>query len=271
MGEERRLFSGAALDIGRNPKRGVNEDRLGVFEPVSPDCPDHLYVVCDGMGGHRAGEVASEIAVREIVRAYCEARRGEGIEESLQTAVAKAHGEIRAYALSLGERYVMGTTALVAVVRGERFYVANVGDSRAYRFHNGDMQQVTVDHSRAAAAGSAKGLLAAGAARHVLTRSLSSVRESVQVDLFTGPFLEGDLLVLCSDGLWASVPESVIARAVARSAPQDAAESLIRMANRAGGPDNISVIVVRRGGVPSAEDEDTGEFRSVRGGLERRP
>src|SRR3990172_10183409 len=97
-----RLRSGAALDIGRNPKRPTNQDRLAVFEPLAPHCPDHLYLVCDGMGGHLHGEIASGIAAEEIPRAYLEARRGGTVEEALRAAVEDAHQSIRTQSESSG-------------------------------------------------------------------------------------------------------------------------------------------------------------------------
>jgi len=254
------LISGSALDIGRNPKRRTNQDRLATFEPVSEELAEHLYLVCDGMGGHRAGEVASQIAVEEIPRAYAEVRRRATIEEALQIAVGRAHAAIRGYASTKGRHLALGTTAVVAVVTEGRLVLANVGDSRAYLLREGEIRQLTRDHSQAALLAAA-GAPSAEKARHVLLRSLSSAREHVEADIFVGSLVDGDVVVLCSDGLWASVSTPSIARTVQTLEPQAAAEALVRMANRAGGQDNVSVVVVRRGALPKPNEDDTGEFR----------
>jgi len=268
MGARIRLDSGGALDIGRNPKRPINEDRLAVFEPLGPYSPDHLYVVCDGIGGHLHGEFASGVAVEEIPRAYREARKGASAEQALRWAVDRAHQEIRRRSrdLSLGGR--MGTTVVAAAVAGQELVVVNVGDSRAYLVRAGKIRQISKDHSRAvelrrqAPKGEDTPVDALG--RHVLTRSLSASRDSVEPDVFMDKFHEGDGLILCSDGLWSCVPDASMLHVVNQLRPAAAANKLVQMANRAGGPDNISVIVVRRGAPASAQvEDDTGEMRAI--------
>jgi protein phosphatase len=212
------------------------------------------------MGGQWAGEVASQIAVEEIPQAYAEARRSASVEEALQIAVGRAHAAIRGYASTRGRQLAMGTTAVVAVVTDGRVVVANVGDSRAYLVRGGEIRQLTKDHSRAAVLAQA-GAPSGEIARHVLIRSLSSSRERVEADIFAELLLSGDVLVLCSDGLWASVSEPSIARTVQELSPQAAAEALVKMANRAGGHDNVSVVVLRRGPAPEPAADDTGELR----------
>ena len=267
MSDQEKIYAGSALDIGRNPKRQTNQDHLGMFEPINQEIPDHLYLICDGMGGHQFGELASRIAVEEIPRLYCAARRSMDIEGALQTAIGGAHMAIREYAASFEDGGAMGTTAVVAVVVGGRFYVANVGDSRAYLVRQHGIQQITTDHSRAAAiesmADSVEERAAASKHRHALTRSLSTIRENVRADIYSGSFQPGEVLVLCSDGLWDPVSDRRIAGAVRRLPPQEAADSLVRMANRSGGPDNISVVVVRHGSLPQRIEEDTGEFKTI--------
>lgn len=260
------LVSGAALDIGRNPKRTTNQDQLAVFEPVGADCKDYLYLVCDGMGGHHHGEVASKIAVEAIPRAYHAARKTASIEEALRLAIQEGHQAIKVTARRLERGDRMGTTAVVAAISGQQLTVANVGDSRAYIIHSRQIRQITRDHSRA------KEILERGSkggnrhepgwGRHILTRSLTAGRESVEPDIFTELFQEGDALVLCSDGLWGCVSESSVVHMVTQVSPAEAATKLTQMANRAGGKDNISIIVVRKG-APGAElvEDDTGEIR----------
>jgi len=266
-----RLVSGAALDIGRNPKRPINEDRLAVFEPVGLDCPDHLYVVCDGIGGHLHGEFASGIAVEEIPKAYREARKARkaaSAEQALRWAIDRAHQEIRRRSRDLGLGGRMGTTVVAAAVAGQELMVVNVGDSRAYLVRAGKIRQISKDHSRAVELqrqppkGENRPVDALG--RHVLTRSLSASRDSVEPDVFMDKFRGGDGLILCSDGLWGCVPDASMLHVVNQLRPVAAANKLVQMANRAGGPDNISVIVVRRGAPASAQvEDDTGEMRAI--------
>jgi len=258
-----RLISGAALDIGRNRKRPTNQDRLAVFEPLAPDCPDHLYLVCDGMGGHLHGEIASGIAAEEIPRAYRVARRHGTVEEALRAAVEEAHRAIKNRSENRGLAGRMGTTVVVAVVVGEALTVANVGDSRAYLARGGRIRQISKDHTRAAEVkelGLEDDLAHIG--RSVLTRSLSAGREKVEPDVFFEQFRDGDAIILCSDGLWSSVAVTSILHVVDQLPPAVAADKLVQMANRAGGSDNISVIVVRRGSRPKDNvEDDTGEMR----------
>ncbi|MFQ5944219.1 MAG: PP2C family protein-serine/threonine phosphatase [Anaerolineales bacterium] len=259
-----KFHTGAALHIGRNPKRGSNQDRVGVFEPVAEQLSESLYVVCDGMGGHSHGELASQIAVDEIVGAYRQARGKHPAPEAIRVAFRRAHEVIRRAGKGIGAGRSMGTTAVAAVAQEGRLHIANVGDSRAYLVRSGKLHQITQDHTRSAelrarALSSAVGA-ARGPARHALTRSLSTLRETVEPDLFEEAFNPGDVLVLCSDGLWGMVAERAITHTVSSMSPQDAADALVNQANRAGGTDNISVIVVGRRSQAASDEEDTGEM-----------
>ena len=263
MTSRRKFHSGAALHIGRNPKRLENEDRAGVYEPVAENLSESLYLVCDGMGGHAEGALASQIAVDEIADAYRQARRKHEPRQALRRAIHRAHRAIRQAGKGLGRGRSMGTTVVAAVVQGNRLFIANVGDSRAYLVGAGEIRQVTLDHTRSAELAALSGLgtaeLNLGAARHALTRSLSSRRKEVEPDLFEETFEADAVLVLCSDGLWSMVPEPALAQTARAMSPQEAAEALVKQANRAGGRDNICVVVVA--GEKPPEEEDTGEIR----------
>ena len=246
---------GSATHLGRNPARKTNQDRLKICDPVSPTCPDALYIVCDGMGGHKAGEVASQVAVDEISRVYAELACNHSVPDILAKAIQRAHAAVRQRSAdeSLGD---MGTTAVVAVVHDNELYVANVGDSRAYVLRDGALIQISRDHSRVAEMVRA-GVLTpeeakTSSVRNVITRAMSSMRAEVEPEFFQEEFREGDVLVMCTDGLWGPVEDAQIQNAVATMPPQAAAESLVAQANAAGGPDNVSVIVVRRGAMPTA-------------------
>jgi protein phosphatase len=256
--------SGAARHIGRNPQRATNQDHYGVFEPVQEGWDESLYLVCDGMGGHAHGELASQIAVQEIATTYPRFREDASPAQALRQSVERAHRAIRKLGNDLPGT-PMGTTVVAAVVHGEQLTVANVGDSRAYLMQGGDLVQLTQDHSRMAeeqTPGPAQASrIDRGAAGHALTRSLSTLRESVEPDVYESAFRPGKLLVLCSDGLWSMVSSALLAYTVQQMTPQKAADALVRQANRAGGTDNISVVVVRAGTGDSEAEEDTGELQ----------
>jgi PPM family protein phosphatase len=267
--------SGSATHLGRNPARKTNQDRLKICDPVSSTCPDALYIVCDGMGGHKAGEVASQVAVDEISRVYAELACQHPIPDVLAQAIQQAHAAVRQRSAddALGD---MGTTVVVAVVHDNELHVANVGDSRAYLLRDGTLMQVSRDHSRVAEMVRA-GVLTpeeakTSSVRNVITRAMSSMRMEVEPEFFQEEFREGDVLVMCTDGLWGPVEDPQIQATVATLPPQTAAETLVNLANEAGGPDNVSVIVVARGPMPTvipvlaaaAAVAPTEEFKTVR-------
>ena len=211
-----------------------------------------LFVVADGMGGHLAGEVASDIAVRALERGLA-TEAGNQLDD-LVAAVSTANAEIYSSALDDPERAGMGTTltALAVVaddLEGEAFGVANVGDSRIYVVRHGRLRQVTIDHSFV------QELVAEGAItrdearthprRNIVTRALG-IEPHVRVDSWTMPIIRGDRFVLCSDGLVDEVADETISELLATHAddPQAAAQALVDAANAAGGRDNISVVVV---------------------------
>lgn len=231
--EARRTF-GSRTDVGR--VREHNEDSLVVQPP--------LYVVCDGMGGHAAGEVASEMAVDVIAqRAPLTADA-----EQLGQAVEEANlAIIRAAAHGVG-REGMGTTCTAAMVEGTRLVIAQVGDSRAYLVHAGRIQQLTRDHSLVADLVESGQITAEEARMHpnrsVITRALGS-DPRMQCDLYEMNVDEGDRLLLCSDGLYSMIDDVQIER-IMNMCPdaQDAADMLAEAAVDAGGHDNVTAIVV---------------------------
>ena len=233
-----RLRGASATDVGQ--VRPVNQDSLLVA--------DGLFVVADGMGGHRGGEVASDVAVRTLVEEF-----DGGSPEGLRAAVERANRAVVAHAEDDPTVKGMGTTvcALAAVsVDGQELLAAvNVGDSRLYLCRReGGLEQVTEDHSLVATLERQGQLTAEEAAvhphRNILTRALG-IDAKVLVDLFELRPLGGDRYLLCSDGLFNEVSEPVIEETLRELAdPQEAADRLVQMANAAGGRDNISVVVV---------------------------
>ena len=224
---------GSRTDIGC--VREHNEDSLVVKPP--------LYVVCDGMGGHAAGEVASEIAVNVVARhaptKIDAAALGAAVEEANLAVIRAAH-EGRG-------REGMGTTCTAAMLENERLIIAQVGDSRAYLLHNGNLQQITRDHSLMADYLEAGKITPEEARVHpqrsVITRALGS-DPYMQPDLFEINVETGDRLLLCSDGLTSMLEDAEIARILATVRnPQECADVLVNEAIAMGGYDNVTVIV----------------------------
>ena len=232
------LRSGSATDTGL--VRSVNQD-LAVETGT-------LFAVADGMGGHAGGEVAARLAVDALTRAFGINPTGAGLSE----AVVEANRVVFDHSLDNPELRGMGTTLTAAALVNEddRDVIAlvNVGDSRSYRYHDGQLSQITVDHSLAEEMVRSGELSEAEAAvhphRHILTRALG-VADDVSVDLWRIQPARGDRFVLCSDGLTNELDEPQIAEVLATVPdPQIAADLLVRAARTHGGSDNITVVVV---------------------------
>jgi len=226
-----RIAAGVATDIGQ--VREGNEDSFLVEAP--------LYAVADGMGGHRGGEVASQLALETV-----EARYGEGAP--LEDAVRSANAAV--FERSEADRAVagMGTTITAVVVEPRSAHLVHVGDSRAYLLRAGALRQLTEDHTLVQRMIAAGEITPAEAEVHphrsVVLRALGTDAQ-VALDVQDVGLLEGDRLLLCSDGLTTMITEEQIAAiAGATPAPQEAADRLVRAANRAGGVDNITVVIL---------------------------
>lgn len=238
---------GARTDLGR--VRENNEDK---FEFVEPDEPEILaakgcvYAVADGMGGHASGQIASELALKTVVRSYY-ADPCDDVPESLRRAIEGANSFIFDAAQAVAERQGMGTTCTVAVLRDNTLTVGHVGDSRLYLIRDGSMRQVTEDHSWVAEQVKRGSMTAEEAElspfRNVITRSLGAA-PLVEVDVITDEVKRGDILVLCSDGLTGYVPDAEILDIASSWSPSLAAMKLVDRANELGGGDNITVLVV---------------------------
>jgi PPM family protein phosphatase len=223
-------------DTGR--QRRDNEDNAFARPP--------LFVVADGMGGAQAGEVASAIAVE----AFEQGLPASGSpEQRLAATVREANRRIYERAQADHERAGMGTTLTAAYVDDAALAIAHVGDSRAYLFREGSLERLTQDHSLVEELVRQEKLTPEQAAEHpqrsIITRALGP-EASVEVDTWTYPVRAGDLLLLCSDGLTSMVSEEGVAEILA--APDSlsaAAAALIDAANRAGGRDNITVVLSR--------------------------
>lgn len=233
-------------DTGRT--RRHNEDYVGYYEPQSDHemaASGRLYIVADGVGGAAAGEVASQYAVRKVLAEYYAADEPDP-ESRLIRAVTAANADI--YNFADARPRPMATTLVAAVVREDELIIANVGDSRAYLVRGGKIRQVTEDHSLTAQM-VRQGKLSEEEAelhpkRNLLVRTVGGA-DRVQVDVFGGPLLLGDVVVLCTDGLTRYVSEAEITEAVSSMRPQQAVDVLVRTANERGGKDNITVLVLQ--------------------------
>ena len=228
--------------------RDENEDCVGVYAPREDDVDalrGPVFVVADGMGGHAAGEVASRLAVENVISSWTMSSSG-APHQALRSAVRAANGVVFGASLDRDTRG-MGTTLTALALAGDEGIVAHVGDSRAYQVRDGDCSQITADHTRVGEMVRTGLITPEQAAHHParsqLTRNLGH-EPAVQVDISRFAVKLNDCFVLCSDGLWDLVSRREIAQAVAAE-PAQAAESLIHTALDRGAPDNVTAIVVR--------------------------
>ena len=231
-----RIESFALTHEGR--VRDHNEDSFCARES------EGLWAVADGMGGHEGGDWASAKLVEAIDAAELPADFDAACD-ALAAAVAEANQAILVEARRRGKQ--MGSTVVVLLVRGIRYAVLWVGDSRAYRLRNGDLEQLSRDHTQVQEMVD-RGILSPEDAinhpmGHLLSRAVG-VREEANIDRVTGEVLPGDVYMLCSDGLHGYVAEADIARLLARGAPERASEELVELTLENGAPDNVTVVAI---------------------------
>jgi protein phosphatase len=240
-----------ASDVGI--RRSHNQDAYTVILAKNPDSwhqEGHVFMVADGMGGHAVGEKASAKAVRDVPLNYLKHVSG-GVASALRRAFLETNAGIHAIGQNNPEFKGLGTTATALILRPEGAWFAHVGDSRAYRIRDGHIQQLTFDHSyvwemarrQQCAPEDIQGMRS-----NVIVRSLGP-DALVQVDIEgPHPIQPGDVFVLCSDGLSGPVSDPEIGAVATTLPPEEACEFLIQLANLRGGPDNITVQIVRMGG-----------------------
>jgi PPM family protein phosphatase len=247
-------------DTGR--VRRHNEDRSLVTPPV--------IAVADGMGGAKAGEVASATAI-EVFQG--ERESSEGGESQLARIVREANRRIHELAVSDESYRGMGTTLTAAKIAGDEISLAHVGDSRAYLLRDGQLEQLTRDHSLVAEL-ERSGQITPEAAEHhpqrsIITRALGP-EPDVQVDTYTLAGRAGDVFLICSDGLTSMISDDEL-RSILRSSDSlaEAAESLVRAANQSGGKDNITVVMFRLGDgdgeaeLPAEDETIAGQLKAT--------
>jgi PPM family protein phosphatase len=233
----------AAAITDRGRKRPSNEDAFGY------SVEHGVYVVCDGMGGAAAGEIASSLAVDEVVRNLARRDAMQLLPEDAEKAIAAANSAIFTRAQRSKKLSGMGTT-LVALLTNERqAWMLNVGDSRGYRMRNGRLEQITLDHSlveeqvRLGRMDRAEALRSP--LRNVITRALGT-QASVTSDVFQLEVEPSDMFLLCSDGVTRELSDSLIETSLGGGGPLDElCARLVTAANKAGGHDNITCLLVR--------------------------
>ncbi|MEZ4414223.1 MAG: protein phosphatase 2C domain-containing protein [Gemmatimonadota bacterium] len=245
----RRYAVGARSDTGQARER--NEDAFGLYmaSPSAVDPAfDAVFVVADGLGGHSGGDEASRLVV-ESTQASALATEGHGVDAApwLRRLLDEVHRTLLAEAGGGDRSQAMGSTATIAVLKGETLTLGHVGDTRCYRLRDGTLTQITEDHSWVAEQQRAGVLSPEEAAayehRNWLTQSLG-VGERLEIATYQETLQVGDRYLLCSDGLHGLVADSVVADVLgAESNPDAAAERLIGLANAAGGTDNITALV----------------------------
>jgi protein phosphatase len=233
----------AASDRGR--KRPSNEDAFGF------SVEDGVYVVCDGMGGAAAGEIASSLAVDEVLHLLTgQAQNGQvSLPDAVEQAINAANDAIFARAQRNQRLSGMGTTLVALAVREKNVWVLNIGDSRCYRLRKGLLEQLTLDHSLVEEQ-VRMGRMSRTEAQHsplknVITRALGTQCQ-VTPDIFGMEAEPGDLFLLCTDGLTRELSDADIASLLAKSEALDAqCTGLVEAAKKAGGHDNITCLLVR--------------------------
>lgn len=254
--EPQQLIFGCGQSVGK--QRDHNEDTLFAislaFGGETSGYPVGLFIIADGMGGHQYGEVASAAAARTIAANLLKhfypfkSDPKANMEESLQELMHEAINEAQRAVMQAAPG--SGTTLTAALILGQQMTIGHVGDSRAYAIHTyGSGEPLTRDHSLVKRLEELGQISSEEAAihpqRNVLYRALGQ-GEVLEADIFTAPFPQPGYLLLCSDGLWSVISENTLFNSVIGAKDlQSACQKLVAAANEAGGPDNISVIIVQ--------------------------
>ena len=234
------LKVGLVCDRGLNPKRPVNQDRFLAIANRG------VFAVFDGVGGQRAGEVASQTAADTIEEAL-EHSSGNSPSDIIDRAIQFANRDILELAESDAAYRTMATTVALIHIEGDRATVAHVGDSRVYRLEDGRFYRETIDHTDTNDSRSRKHGARTKDHSNVINRALG-VEAQVEVDLKSIPLRDGARFLLCSDGIYKHVPDEEIARVLARNEePQSAADELKRIVYQRGADDNLTAVVVQVG------------------------
>ena len=242
------LDSAAVSHVGR--VRSNNQD--------SGFAGEHLFLVADGMGGHAGGDVASAIATRRIAEADRSYDSVSDAEMAMQSALMAANGQLAETVFEHAELTGMGTTVSALYILGDRVAIAHIGDSRIYLMRDGELSQITVDHTFVQRLVESGRITEEEAAVHprrsVLMRVLGDVEASPEIDTSILGTVAGDRWLICSDGLSGVVSFDEIREALAQSVTAlDVADRLVKQSLDGGAPDNVTVVVVDIGAEPHGE------------------
>lgn len=226
--------------------RRQNED----FIYAPQEAGGFFAVVADGMGGHKAGEVASRLVVDTVIEILTPLAQHGLTEEDIKNALSAANKNVWKKAQSTPDNKGMGSTATIAAFCGNEAIIGHVGDSRAYHFCDGSLSQITKDHSYVQMLIDNGYITSKQALNHpnknVITRSVGT-DDILDIDTFTVPLKKGDALLLCTDGLSNVVPDELIEAILCRGI-ENAADELVDAALSGGGEDNISVVIAHMDG-----------------------
>lgn len=261
------IIEAGATDTGM--RRANNQDNFAIVRAANPETwklRGHVFMVADGMGAHAVGEMASKLACDNIPHSYLKARAGTP-EEAITQAYQQVGTQIYNKAEANPDFHRMGTTCTSLILGPRGAMIAHVGDSRAYRIRQGRIEQLTFDHSliwELIKKGHMKpDQISKAYPKNVITRSLGP-EPTVEVDLEGPvPIEQGDIFVICSDGLSGPVTDPEIGAIADQFHPEDATQYLIHLANLRGGTDNITVVIARIG--PWVEPGTTDENGQLTG------
>jgi protein phosphatase len=232
--------------------RTNNEDSFGYWEPEDDGQflrKGRVAVVADGMGGYEGGQEASRLAVETLVAVYRDFG-GDDPQEALVEALQAAHEQIRQYSFAHPELRGMGTTCTAAAIVQDALYYVHVGDTRLYLIRDGQITKVTRDHSYVGRLVE-EGMISQEQAENHPQRNILTAALGTNPDLIMDspghpePLRPEDVLLICSDGLWGQVRDSEILDAVENKSAEQAGRELIKLARERGGPDNITVEILR--------------------------
>ncbi len=253
------FYVGQNTDIGKH--REQNQDSIYTFQSFLETNkgrePFGIFIVADGMGGYQQGDIASEIAARTAAHYLIENIYLPSLNNNTQVAPpplneAMVNAVINANQIVVEKVPEAGTTLTIAVIIGQQAYFAHVGDSRAYMYHKGELRQITQDHSLVARLVELGQVTAEEALTHpqrnVLYRAIGQTNDTLEVDTYFHNLPDDGYLVMCSDGLWGMVRDDEITRILTTAtSPDDATTKLVSTANKNGGDDNISVLLIGLG------------------------
>ena len=243
----------ANLIIAAISDRGVirahNEDAYAILEPSNGEAGStgSLLIVADGLGGHNAGEFASQIAISTLTNCY-QNSMDLSKEQDLKDAIQEAHRNILEEARKNAQRQGMGTTIALVAIHDHEATVAHVGDSRVYLLRNNVLSRLTLDHSWVEQQILAGELPVEAATkhplRHVITQALGAM-EAIEPAIYTWRLRVGDVMLLSTDGLHGLINGQVLHEILTTHSPDDATHALVESAKEQGGPDNITAIIAR--------------------------